>query len=232
MLSVKKMRKLVLTNFNRIFDLSTGFCTIPYWNSVIETNCFAIFHDIFYNIQYSDPKFINFYFDFDQINFLLLEKFKHFSLFSICLHFLRCIKSCDKQPNYCWVCSRITGGYFYNCNFFSNMCTGKVGANLGFYYNINVDLDVFLYNASDILGGWTTSNSWCSCHQNFGYALELFQDFCSVFVRIYLNLTITCFEDILCRVALIDKNKILTQILKHTDTNTKIFHELLIYLIN
>ena len=61
----KKMRKLVLKNFNQMFDLSTGFCSVSYWNIVIETNCFAICHEIFYNEQYKDPKFMDFNFDFE-----------------------------------------------------------------------------------------------------------------------------------------------------------------------
>ena len=81
------MRRFVLKNFNRIFDLSTGFCSASCWNVVIETNCSAIFHEIFDKEQYRDPKFIDFNFDFDRIHFLLLEKFRHFSLFPICLHF-------------------------------------------------------------------------------------------------------------------------------------------------
>ena len=49
-----------------------------------------------------------------------------------------------------------------------------------------------------------------------------------------MNLTISCFEDILSKVTVIDKNKILTQILKHaeiflqkfwTETNMKFFRE-------
>ena len=47
----KKKRQLVLKNFSRIFDLSTGSCSVSYWNIVIETNCFAICHEIFYNEQ-------------------------------------------------------------------------------------------------------------------------------------------------------------------------------------
>ena len=78
----KKMRK-----FNRIFDLSTGFCSVSHWNIVIETNCFSICHEIFYNEQYGHPKFIDFNFDFDRIHCLLLKKFRRFPLFSICLHF-------------------------------------------------------------------------------------------------------------------------------------------------
>ena len=60
------MRKLVLKKCNQIFDLSTGFYTIQCWNTLIETNCFAICHDIFYNEQYSDEKFIDF-------NFVLIK---------------------------------------------------------------------------------------------------------------------------------------------------------------
>ena len=170
----KKMRKLVLKNFNRIFDLSTGFCTVSYWNNVIKTNCLAICHDIFYNEEYRDPKFIDYNFDFDRLNFLLLERFRHFSLFSICLHFLKCIKCCDKQAHYCRLCSRITGSYYYNCKFFSNMCIGKVGLDLDFYYDMLVDLDIVLYNVCEILGGWTSDNNWCSFHENFGFAVDLF----------------------------------------------------------
>ena len=81
----KKMRTMVLKNFKHIFDLSTGFCSVTYWNNLIEKNCFAICYDIFYNKHYRDEKFINFNFDFDLIN--LSKKFRHFSLFSICLHF-------------------------------------------------------------------------------------------------------------------------------------------------
>ena len=53
--------------------------------------------------------------------------------------------------------------------------------------------------------------------KNLDYAVDLFRAFCSVFVRIYLNLTISCFEDILSKIAVIDKNKILTQVLKHAE---------------
>ena len=49
-----------------------------------------------------------------------------------------------------------------------------------------------------------------------------------------MNLTISCFEDSLSKVAVVDKNKILTQILKHAEiillkfwreTNIKLFQE-------
>ena len=91
-----------------------------------------------------------------------------------------------------------------------------------------------MYNSCEILGGWTTGNKRCSFNQRFEYALGLFSAFCSVFIRIYLSLTISFVEDLLCRVALNDKSKILNVILKHAETvlvkfwnntNVKFFHE-------
>ena len=46
--------------------------------------------------------------------------------------------------------------------FFSSLRLGKVGSDLGFYDDIIVDLDVFLYEVCEILGGWTKSNGKCS----------------------------------------------------------------------
>lgn len=133
MLRVKKNEKI--SNFNQIFDLSTGFCTTEYWNELITMNYFALCHEI-YDENYCDGKFIDFNFDFEKINFTLIKRFKHFSLFSICLHFLRCVRCCR-------VCSRLCGGYFYDCNSFWNLHVGKVGSDLGFYNNVRIDFNVF-----------------------------------------------------------------------------------------
>ena len=147
------------------------------------------------------------------------------------MHFLRCVK-CDKKANYCRVYSRLCGGYFYDCSFFSNDCV----VDLGFYNNLCADLDVFLYNVCDILGGWTKGNKECSFFQDLEYFLDLFSVFSSVFIRLYLNLTIDCLDNFLCQVALIDKNKLVNLILKHADiffskfwneTNSKFVHEFL-----
>ena len=95
------------------------------------------------------------------------------------------------------------------------MCVGKVGSPLGFYDDLNVDLDIFVYNVCELLGGWTKDNRKCSFLQEFEYALDLFPAFCSVFIRLYLNLTINCLENFICRAALVDKNKMKNQILTH-----------------
>ena len=75
---------------------------------------------------------------------------------------------------------------------------------MGFYYDMHVDIDVFLCKACKILGGWTSANGVL-----FMKNLDM--------LLIYLNLTVSCFEDILSNVAIIDKNKILTHILKYAE---------------
>ena len=90
----KNKRNLVLNNFNQIFDLSTGFCTVKYWNVYIETNYFALCNDVF-TAKHFDEKFFDYNFDFDENYFAFLKSFKHFSLFSVCLHFLRCARCYD-----------------------------------------------------------------------------------------------------------------------------------------
>ena len=69
---------------------------------LIEKNCFALIEGIYSN--FFENRFV---FYFDENYFELLIEFRHMSLFSICLHFLRCVRSCDKKPNYCWLCSRV-----------------------------------------------------------------------------------------------------------------------------
>ena len=136
------MRKVVLNNFNQIFDLSTGFCTAKHWNQAIETNCFVLCNDSF-TTTYSDEKFVNYNFDFEEQNFALLKSFRHFSLFSICLHFLRCVRSCDKKSDHYILCSRVCGGYIFESNLFSCLRIGKAGSYLGFYGDLRIDLNVF-----------------------------------------------------------------------------------------
>ena len=111
----KNIRDLVLANFNQIFDLATGFCTIEYWNNLIQKHCFDFIEHI-HNKTYLDERFFDCSFDFEQNYFKLLKYFRHFSLFLIYLHFLRCIRSCDKESN----CCRLVQG-FYQINFMSVM---------------------------------------------------------------------------------------------------------------
>ena len=53
---------------------------------------------------------------------MLLEFTQNMSLFSICLHFLRCTRSCGKKSYYCRLCSRVRENCFLERNAFTGLC--------------------------------------------------------------------------------------------------------------
>ena len=83
----KYFRKLVLKKFVKHYNLSTGFCSVKYWTNKIEKNVFDL-------IQAIHDEII---FDFEKNYEQLIKRFRHMSLFSVCLHFLRCSRSCEKS---------------------------------------------------------------------------------------------------------------------------------------
>ena len=87
----KYFRKLVLKKFAKIYDISTGFCSVKYWRSKIERNVFELIQAI--NNDLSESKVFYFEENYDK----LIKKFGYMSLFSVCLHFLRCRRSCEKN---------------------------------------------------------------------------------------------------------------------------------------
>ena len=84
----KYFGKLVLKKFAKYYDLRTGFCSIKYWASKIERNVFELIQAIHNEIQG---------FDFEENYDKLIKRFCHMSLFSVCLHYLRCRRSCEKK---------------------------------------------------------------------------------------------------------------------------------------
>ena len=95
----KCFRKLVLKKFAKYYDLNTGFCSVKYWASKIERNLLELSQEIHNEIES---------FDFDENYDKLIKIFRHMSFFSVCLHFLRCRRSCEKKKQgYCKVCSRV-----------------------------------------------------------------------------------------------------------------------------
>ena len=96
------------------------------------------------------------------------------------------------------------------------MSVCSVGTYLDCSSSYRLDLDVFLLNARDTIGGYTKDSGKCCYFQNFEFARDLFAAFCSVLIRMYLNYTVECFSDFLSRVSLSDEQKIIQKILKHT----------------
>ena len=92
----KYFRKLVLKKFSMIFEISTGFCSVQNWIYVIQKNAFNLIQDI-HNDSFFCETFHAYNFDFEGNYEKLLKRFRRMSLFSVCLHFLRCRRSCKKN---------------------------------------------------------------------------------------------------------------------------------------
>ena len=117
----KYFRKLVLKRITKHYNVNTGFCTIKYWTKKIEGNVFWLIQNI-YNELYD-----TFAFDFEENYDKLIKKFCHFSLFSVCLHFLRCRRSCERKSGYCRMCSRVRENTFYDYNAFLSLKISDMG---------------------------------------------------------------------------------------------------------
>ena len=103
----KYFKKLVLKQFNKHYDISTGFCAVSFWTKKIEEKVFKLIEAIHSEL------FDTFAFDFEENYEKLIKKFRHKSLFLVCLHFLRCRRSCKKLSSYCKMCSRVRENTFY-----------------------------------------------------------------------------------------------------------------------
>ena len=71
--------------------MSTSFCSVEYWKNRIEKNAFHLLNRTHNEIEVLD---------FEENYFKLIEKFRHLLLFSVCLHFLTCRRSCEKKAGY------------------------------------------------------------------------------------------------------------------------------------
>ena len=99
--------------------------------------------------------------------FKLIREFRHMSLFLICLHFLRCTRSCDRKSNYCRVCTRVREKFFFECNAFSSLCVCACGTYLHKNNSHRTNLDVVLLNAQQNLESYTEDNGNCSFFLSF-----------------------------------------------------------------
>ena len=113
--------------------------------------------------EYFDENFLN-YFDFDENYSGLLKEFWHLSLFSVFLHFLKCIKSCENMwniPVYCKLYSRVPDHTFVPCNCYGNLLIIFGSSVLDLTTDHRIDLDVFLSNADVNPRSYTEDNGKC-----------------------------------------------------------------------
>ena len=77
----KCFRKLVLKNFAKYYDLSTGVCSVKYWTHEIEKTVFRLVEAIHSEL------FDSYAFDFEGNYDKSIKKFRHVPLFSACFNF-------------------------------------------------------------------------------------------------------------------------------------------------
>ena len=83
--------------------MSSGFCSFDQWYEKLAQNFFNLLNKLYLDLD-------NYVFYFEYYYIFKLRKVKlHLSLFSICIHCMRCTRSCDKLPKskYCFYCSRV-----------------------------------------------------------------------------------------------------------------------------
>ena len=151
-------------------------------------------------------------FHFEEIYDRLVKKFCHMSLFSVCLHFLRCRRSCDKKSGYCKMCSRVRKNTFYDYNAFLSLKVSRKDDYLDIGSSERVDLNVFLNRPAYFPYCFCESTRSCTDHQVIGFTQDLFVAFCSVLVRMYLNIAIDDFSEIMPDLSLADEKKVAKKI--------------------
>ena len=190
--------------------MSTGFTSEKRWYTIIEKAAYDICEAVL-NEKFFDLVFFNYHFDYEDRVCALPEKFKiHLSLFSVCMHFLRCIRSCERVPNspsYCKVCSRVVDFHFNCRSSFRNIHVTSDGTTLlGLGSDQVCDLDVFMSNVDDNFKFMKVQNDFCSYFALFSYPEEIFAAFSSILIRIYVNVSLSFFTDL--ELNLFDEKKV------------------------
>ena len=175
--------------------------------------------------------------DFDPEGYyqLLLKEFRHLSLFSVCLHFLRCQRSCQKNyAAYFRLYSRVKDNNFFEYNAFLCTKVSNIDGYLGLSSHGKVHFDVFLSQPGYFPYAFCeSSHRKCNQHMVFSYAHDLFVAFCSVLMRLYLNIAMKSFEALISNISLADEKKLIAKILtgarmllfRFFDLNYNFFYE-------
>ena len=139
------------------------------------------------------------------------------SLFSVCLYFLRCRRSCERKTNYCKICSKVPDNDYFDVDKFSNVHLTSFPSYLDILSDEHVDFDVYLCKRSSSCCSLCHSNSpdkTCTNFEVFNHERDLFAVFCGVLVRMYLNYTMEYFSEFISNISLKDESKIIRKIFK------------------
>ena len=91
----KYFREYFFNRNYKYFHLSSGFCSIKYWEKILRKNAFNLMQKIYSNYD------LTYVFDLEKVYSEVVVTLRHLSLFVVCFHLSTCLRSCDKVTNYC-----------------------------------------------------------------------------------------------------------------------------------
>ena len=141
--------KLALKTFSKIFEISTGFCSVRDWTYVIQKNVFNLIQDD----SFFNETFYTYNFDYEDLD-------------------ERCRRSCEREANYCKICLRVRDNDYFHVDKFSNVHLTSFLSYLDILSDEHVDFNVFLCKHSSSCCSLCHSNSSdkkCANFEVFNY---------------------------------------------------------------
>ena len=125
---------------------------------------------------------------------------------------MRCHRSCKtKFARYCKICSRVRDNTFFKSNDFLGI---QLCEEDGYLYSTEerADLNVFLSHPACFSYAVCESCGTCNERQVFSHTQGLIMAFCSVLVKMYLNIVINYFSTLISQISLVHEKTVIGRI--------------------
>ena len=181
----KYFRKVILQKFEKYFDFSTGFCSIFEWHLVLFSNLINMLRAMNTKLEKQ--------FDIDSIgNQISNTILKNLFLFSVCLHYFRCVRSCNKESAYSFYCAWVR---CHDFDFRDQVLSVVLDENLDeedyeclFLHSKEIGFDVFLLRPPYFnYPNYPLQHKKCDYFEVFSNAQEICISFVSVMLRLMVN---------------------------------------------
>ena len=182
-----------MVKFKSNWKLRSSFCSFDQWDEKLNRNFFNLLNKLYLDLD-------NCVFDFEYYILKLRKVKRHLSLFSICIHYMRCARSCDKLPKskYCFYYSRVRmtdfdiSSNFYDIDVDPHDYSENF-RNLMEYSTVDLDIQLDPVPFSDN----TLKRSSTLCEQFEVYRPgHLCVSFSSILFRMYINFVMEALSDL------------------------------------
>ena len=156
-----------------------------------------ICHNLFnlFSKLYTD---LSLFFDFELYTIKLTKTIRHILLISLCLHFLRCFKSCDKLPKskFCFYCSHVKARNYEKPIYFLDIIVEERDFEEQFCKTVSKCIDLDTLEELPITFDYPKFNRKCDFHEEICTTRCLHKAFTSVLVRMCINYVLECLLDL------------------------------------